>query len=75
MVGSVALLRLQVTLLAFVECIYTMGDGTAPVQRQAGHDVPLLRRCMATQPVRLAESLVRSLPFLQCWNRQADWSG
>ena len=60
MVDSVALLRFQVTLLAFVECIFTMVDRMAHVRRKAGHDVPLPRRCMATQPVRLAESLVRS---------------
>ena len=62
MVGSVALLRLQT--IAFAEYIFTMGDGTAPVQRQAGHDVPLPRPCMATQHVRHAESLVRSLAIL-----------
>ncbi len=75
MVGSVALLRFQVIPRAFAEYIYAMADSMAPVQRQAGHDVPLPRPCMATQHVKLAESLVRSLRILRCWNRQADWSG
>ncbi len=54
MVGSVVHLRLQA--IAYAACIFTMGDGTAPVQRQAEQGAGLPTGFMEIQPVRHAQN-------------------